>query len=83
MKLDFEQVKSIATGAAEVTREESGIYFGRFTKEQEYIYQQYSIPRGKSLHTRCLAPAGVRLRFRTNSTRLGLMVEVAKCTSRV
>ena len=83
MKLNFEQIKSIATGAAEVTQEEGGIYFGRFTKEQEYMYQQYSIPQGKSLHTRCLGPAGVLLRFRTDSTRLGLKVDVAKCSSRV
>ena len=77
MKLNIEQIKSITTGAAEVTQEEGGIYFGRFTKEQEYIYQQYSIPLGKSLHTRCLAPAGVRLRFRTNSTRFGMKINVA------
>lgn len=83
MKLDFEQIKSITTGIAEVTQQGGGFYFSRFTKEQQYIYQQYSIPRGRSLHTRCLATAGVRLRFRTDSTRLGLAVEVAKCTSRV
>ena len=83
MNLNLAQIKSITTGAAEITQQESGIYFGRFTTEQEYIYQQYSKAKGKSLHLRCLAPAGVRLRFRTNSTRLGLKINVAKCSSRV
>lgn len=79
MKLNFEQIQSIATGVAQVYQQD-GTIFARFTPEQEYVYQQYCIPRGKTLHTRCLAPAGVRLRFRTNSTRLGYEVE-RKCGS--
>ena len=38
MKLNFEQIKAISTGAVRFEEDESGIKFYRFTEEQEKFY---------------------------------------------
>ena len=82
MQLDFEQIKSITTGAVKVTQKDGIISFSRFTDEQIQLYDRVCREKNSSLNTRCRAAAGIRLRFKTNSQKLKMTVEVSKCTSR-
>ena len=82
MKLSLEQMKSITTGAVRVVNENGKARFHRFTKEQEILYDEISALENRSFNKRCIATAGVRLRFKTNSTVLKLKLEVLESTSR-
>ena len=78
MKLTFEQIKSITTGAACVEKEDDKIRFHRFTEQQEILYGK----GGKNFNVRCAASAGIRFRFKTNSQTLKLKFEILKGSSR-
>lgn len=82
MKLSFEQIKNITTGAVRVEEEEGKIKFFRFTKEQEVLYKKTSIEQNRRFDERCIATAGIRFAFKTNSTTIKMKFEVLKCTSR-
>lgn len=78
MKLSFEQIKSITTGAVRIEEEKNGIAFYRFTKEQSELYRISS----DYFYSRTLATAGVRFMFKTDSRTLKIQVNVKECTSR-
>ena len=78
MKLTFEQIKSITTGAVCVEKEDDKIRFHRFTEQQEILYGK----GGKTFNVRCAASAGIRFRFKTNSQTLKLKFEILKGSSR-
>lgn len=78
MKLTFEQIKSITTGAVCVEKEDDKIRFHRFTDQQEIVYGK----GGKTFNVRCAASAGIRFRFKTNSQTLKLKFEILKGSSR-
>ncbi len=82
MQLNFEQIKSITTGAVKVSEKDGKFSFSRFTDEQIRLYDRVCHEKNNSLNTRCRAAAGIRLRFKTNSQKLKMTVEVSKCTSR-
>ncbi len=78
MKLTLEQVKAITVGAAEVEQTNTGRFlFWRFTEEQRDLYAN----RGNDAYLRSLSSAGVRLAFRTDSTRLTLATRVTSASS--
>lgn len=79
MKLTLEQIKTITTGAVRFSEGEDGIRFYRFTQEQEDQYKQYR----PGLWEKGLAPSGVKLCFRTDSTTLRLSGTVRKATARM
>ena len=68
MKLSIYTLRDIALGAAEVVETEQGIIFHRFTREQRDFYRE----RNLGFYKKALAPSGVKLRFRTDSTVLGI-----------
>lgn len=72
MKLTLEQIRSVTCGAASVEQEEDEVHFYRFTPEQMELYRL----RSCELYRKTLATAGVRLRFRTDSSFLTLQGEV-------
>ncbi len=80
MKLTLEQLQSVSLGAVRVAQYEDGVHFFRFTKAQEALYDRTA--PGVTAYARSVATAGVRLRFKTNSTSLGMVVNVAQKTSR-
>ncbi len=82
MKLSYETVKGIAAGAVRVEESADGIRFFRFTKEQEEYYKEVSERDERKFCDRCLASAGIRLMFKTDSKTLGLKGYVEKRTSR-
>ena len=71
MQLTLKQIQSVAKGVAYITEETEGIFFHRFTKEQEHLYKSL-----KPWHfTNTLAPAGVKLMFKTDSRKIGLKIK--------
>ncbi len=76
MKLNLSQIKSITNGAVRVVEEENGFHFHRFAEEQEELY------KGTDFYRKAPCTSGVQLRFKTDSKKLGLTVEVSEGTSR-
>lgn len=77
MKLNFDQIKSIALGAERIAEESDGVHFYRFTKEQEDLY----IAR-KAGFNQYYATSGVSLRFITNSETMFLKVFTSAASAR-
>lgn len=65
MKLNFEQIRAVTHGAAQIIEEESGIRFRRLTEEQFSAFYADN----PSISNTC---AGIKLMFRTDSRHLGL-----------
>lgn len=72
MLLDFRQICSVTTGAVQIEQQEDGIHFYRFTDAQ----QKMLCNRSDDFYKRSFGTAGIRLRFRTDSTLLGLQFSV-------
>ena len=72
MKLNFEQIKAISTGAVRFEEDECGIKLYRFTKEQEKLYEEADI----EFYNRSQATAGVKLAFKTDSKRLFIKTKI-------
>lgn len=71
MKLEFEKIKEITTGAVRIICEEDGeIGFYRFTKEQEELYKNTN----DIFYAKSFSTAGVKLLFRTDSKNLILKI---------
>ena len=68
MKLNLEQLTSITRGAVTVEQKEDKFYFYRFTEAQKKAYETTS---PNDFYRKSFATAGVRLSFRTNSTKFG------------
>lgn len=83
MKLTFEQIRSITTGAVSVEQETDGIHFFRFNQEQlacdkELCRQTQVVAFKKKL----LATAGIKLSFRTDSRTLRVCADMSFATGR-
>ncbi len=78
MKLSFDQIKDIMTGAVRFEETEQALVPLRFTKEQEAVYEATSA--GSLL--KCFASAGMKFWFKTDSKKLYLKVETAVAFSR-
>ena len=78
MKLDFEKIKEICTGAVRIEREGEGVRFYRFSEKQEALYKE----RRDDFYAKSFATAGVRLSFRTDSKALCLRGETMSSRSR-
>jgi len=78
MKLNLEQIKAIATGAVRAEEANGAVRLYRFTKEQEELYR-VSNP---DFYEKSFAAAGIKLYFRTDSTKLKLKVSLSRGSSR-
>lgn len=72
MKLNFEQIKAISTGAVRFEENETGIKLYRYTREQEKLYEDTNI----EFYYKSQQTAGIKLVFRTNSTSLRLKTKI-------
>ena len=78
MNVELEQLRTIATGTVKILKENGGICFHRFTKEQEELF------KNTEDFALLLSPAGIKLHFNTNSTKIvlkGLTEQVSKVRS--
>lgn len=73
MKLTFDQICSVTSGAIQMVQKEDGIHFCRFTQEQTQLEHPYV---SFALDLKHWATAGIRLSFRTDSTTLGLRADM-------
>lgn len=78
MKLSFEQIKSITTGAVDFKSDENGVSFFRFTSEQSESYRE----RNVNFYRNVFATAGIKLRFKTDSERLRLKIVAERAGTR-
>ena len=76
---DLEQIKDIAQGAVRIKKENDGIHFYRFTKEQEEFYRDYG---DEFYYSQTYATAGVKLSFTTNSTNIYLNISALSASCR-
>lgn len=78
MKLNYDSIKSITTGAARVCEEQESVKFYRFTEEQELAYKE----RKDSFYIKTFSSAGIKLCFKTDSKTLFLKVFTSPGSSR-
>ena len=72
MKLNFEQIKAISTGAVRFEEDENGVRLYRFTKQQEQLYKETNI----EFYNRSQSTAGVKFAFKTNSKSLRIKTKI-------
>ena len=78
MRLNLSQIKDITIGAVRV-EEKNGLFnFFRFTKEQEDLYKN----RWQDFYMKTFSTAGIRLLFKTNSTKISLTILTEQGSSR-
>ena len=82
MKLSLTDLKSITQGAVRVVEKDGKVTFHRFTEIEECYYKEKDIANGRSFLKRCLAPAGIKLCFKTDSKSLKIKADIAVATSR-
>ncbi|MBE6606069.1 MAG: SGNH/GDSL hydrolase family protein [Ruminococcaceae bacterium] len=68
MKLSFDKIKEIATGAVCAAEENGYVYLHRFTDGQRALYFETN----KDFYAKALTAAGIKLSFKTDSTSLTL-----------
>ena len=76
MRLDFETIKSITCGAAQVAQTDEGVRFYRFTRDQADVYRNSN----EVFFNKSKLTSGVKLRFRTDSTKLSIKASMCHCT---
>jgi lysophospholipase L1-like esterase len=78
MKLSFEMIRSATAGAVRMSEENGEIRFFRFSEEQTEMYQGVS----KDFHKKTYATAGVKIKFKTDSSSLSMTVKAFSGSSR-
>lgn len=78
MKLSFNQIKEITTGAVLVKEEDGMISLKRFTQEQEELYKATC----ELLYDRTFCTSGIKLLFKTDSKNLFLKVKTIFSSAR-
>ena len=78
MRLTYEQIKEITCGAVSVEETEGGICFHRFTRQQRDMYQE----KKTDFYNKSFATAGIKLSFRTDSSKLYLRALVKNMCTR-
>ena len=78
MKLTFEQIREMITGAVRIWEEDGLLKMCRFTEAQERLYETVS----PEFHIKSLSSAGMRLMFRTDSRFLTLSVVTERGSTR-
>ena len=78
MKATLSMIREAAFGCARIDEKEDGIYFYRFTEEQEEFYRGYD----SDFYDKTFATAGVRLEFVTDSSFLSIDTICKSASSR-
>jgi len=78
MKLSFEQIKQMTTGAVQAQEENEMLLLKRFTQEQEELYKAVNL----FLYDRTFSPAGIKFLFKTDSKKLFLKLTTMNSSQR-
>ena len=79
MILDFETIRRITVGAAEVRQEGDGVHFFRMKKEELALYTEVS---PEDFAFKAIANSGIRLGFVTDSPKLSLEAAIFRASGR-
>ena len=79
MKLNLEQIESVCQGAVRVVQEDKYIRMYRFSEGQEKVYKEQ---KNESMYIKTYSTAGIKLMFKTDSTKLFFKVDVEFSSSR-
>ena len=82
MKLTFDQLAAVTTGAVELYETQQGFVAQRFTEAQREAYKPRSEEFNDTFYAKTLGTSGIILRFRTDSPWLKLAVHVERSSSR-
>jgi len=78
MKLTFEQIKEITTGAVHVQEENAMLLLKRFTQAQEELYKATN----QDFYNKTFSTAGIKFLFKTDSKNLFLKFKTMSSSSR-
>ena len=79
MLLNVDQIRSITSGAEEITLETDGFHFQRFSAVQRELYVETS---PEDFYRKTFASSGVRMQFATDSRSLKMDLGVTSASSR-
>ena len=78
MKLSFDKIKDITTGAVSYKEENGMLVLKRFTDEQEELYRITN----EDFYTKTFSTAGIKFHFKTDSKKLFLKFKTERSSSR-
>lgn len=78
MKLSFDKVKEITTGAVNFFIENEMLLLKRFTQEQEELYKV----KDQDFYDKTFYTSGIKFLFKTNSKNLFLKIKTMNCSTR-
>ncbi|MBR5505247.1 MAG: SGNH/GDSL hydrolase family protein [Clostridia bacterium] len=78
MKLSFDQVKEITTGAVNFQEENTMLLLKRFTQEQEMLYKETN----QDFYDKTFYTSGIKFLFKTDSKNLFLKLKTMNCSTR-
>ena len=78
MKLSFEKIKEITTGAVDFLTEDGCLCLKRFTKKQEELYKVTNT----EFYEKTFSTSGIKLLFKTDSKSLFMKIKTSKSSSR-
>lgn len=78
MKLSFNQIKEITTGAVRMQEENEMLLLKRFTQEQEELYKVTN----QNFYDKTFSTAGIKFQFKTDSKNLFLRLKTMISSSR-
>ena len=78
MKVSLDRIREITRGAAWIEEKDGLVHFHRFTAEQEAIYE----PINEEFYIKAKGTAGVQMKFKTNSRKLGIAVRTEVSSTR-
>ena len=70
MMFRVDELRQICRGCLQVREEENGVYFDRLTETLHGFYHRANVASPEGFEALARSPAGVRLRFRSDATRV-------------
>ncbi len=78
MQIKFDDLRAAAIGAVYITQEGEGVTFHRFSASEEQMYKELDAKRKRIDYEKAHSPAGIKLKFRTNSKVLEIFAKTSE-----
>lgn len=82
MQIKTEDLRAAAIGAVSVTEENGGATFHRFSISEEEMYKVLDVKQNRTDYKKAHAPAGVKLKFKTDSKTLSISATASVASRR-
>lgn len=80
MQIDINSLRSATVGAVSISEENGGATFHRFSAPEEEMYKRLDAMRGRTDYNKGLAPAGIKLKFKTDSETLKISATASEAS---